>query len=51
MRGYVGNVYIIITGIYSGDGNLNWFIDAGGLYGIGRFYNVGVFGCNGGRGG
>jgi hypothetical protein len=47
----IGNVLVIITSIYSGDGNLDQFIDVGGLCDVGRFCNAGVFGCNGGRGG
>ena len=36
-----GNIYIIITGSYSSSStNLNGFI------GVGRFYNIGVFGYN-----
>ena len=35
----------------SGDGNLDRFIDAGGLCGVGRFCDTGVSGCDGGRGG
>ena len=47
----VGNVLVTITDICSGDSNLDWFIDAGGLYSVGRFYNTGVSNCDGGRGG
>ena len=47
----MGNVFIIITGIYSSDNNLDQFINAGGLYNIGRFYNTGVSGCNSSKGG
>jgi len=38
-------------GIYSSNSNLNRFINAGRLYSISRFYNIGIFGCNSGRGG
>ena len=51
MCGYIGNIYITITGICSGDSNLDQFIDAGGLYNISKFCNTGVSGCDGGRGG
>ena len=51
MYSCASNVLITLTGIYSGNSNLDWFIDAGGLYSIGRFYNTGVFGCDGSRGG
>ena len=51
MRSYAGNVFITIIGIYSGDSNLDWFINISGLYGVGRFYNTGVSGCDGGKGG
>ena len=48
---YIGNILVTIAGIYNGNGNLNQFINAGRLCGVGRFYNIGIFGCNGGRGG
>ena len=51
MRSYTGNVLITITGICSGDSNLDQFIDAGGLYSVGRFCDTGVSGCDGSRGG
>ena len=50
MRSSVGRFYNV-TGSYSGNGNLDRFIDASRLYSIGRFCSTGVFGCNGGRGG
>ena len=48
---YIGNVFITLVGIYSGDGNLDWFIDVGGLCGIDIFCDTGVSSCDGGRGG
>ena len=51
MYNYIGNVFVIVTGIYSGNGDLDWFINAGRLYNIGRFYNTGISGCDGGKGG
>ena len=49
MRSCAGNVYVTIAGIYSGNSNFNWFINAGGLYGVGRFCDTSVFNCNGGK--
>ena len=43
------NIYIIITGSYSGNNNLKRFINIGGLYNINKFYNIGVFSYNRGR--
>ena len=43
--------FITITGIYSGDGNLDWFINTSRLYGVSRFCNIGVSSYNSGRGG
>ena len=46
---YTGNILIAFTGIYSGNGNLDWFINAGRLYSVDKFYNTGVFSYNGGK--
>ena len=51
MYNYTGNILITIAGIYSGNSNLDWFIDAGGLYGVDKFYNTDISSCDGGRGG
>ena len=47
--GVIGNIYIIITGIYYSGGNLDKFINAGGLYNINKFYNTGIFSYNSGK--
>ena len=46
-----GDIYIIITGSYNGGGNLDRFVNVGGLYSVGRFYSIGVFNYNSSRGG
>ena len=51
MYSYTGNVFITITGICSGDSNLDQFINAGGLCGVSRFCNTDISGCDGGKGG
>ena len=51
MHNYAGNILVIIVGICSSNSNLDQFIDAGRLYSIDRFCNIGVFGYDSGRGG
>ena len=51
MCSYAGNVLVTIAGICSGNSNLDWFINAGGLCSVGRFCDTGISGCDGGRGG
>ena len=46
-----GNVYVAVAGNYSSGGNLDRFINIGGLYNIDRFRSIGIFGYNSGRGG
>ena len=48
---YTGNVLITIVGTYSGNSNLDRFVNVGRLYGVSRFYNAGVFGRDSGKGG
>ena len=51
LRGYVGNIFITIIGICSGDGNLDWFININRLCGVSRFCDTGVSGYNNSKGG
>ena len=46
-----GNVCVTIAGSYNSSGNLDRFVNVGGLYSVSRFCSIGVFGCNSGRGG
>ena len=41
-----GNIYITITGRYSGNSILDRFINTGKLYNINKFYNIDVFSYN-----
>ena len=46
-----GDICITLVGSYSGSGNLDRFVNAGGLYSVGRLYSIGVFSYNSSRGG
>jgi len=46
-----GDIYITLTGSYSGSGNPDRFVNAGRLYGVGRLYSIGIFSYNSSRGG
>ena len=46
-----GDICVTLAGSCSGGGNPDRFVDAGGLYGVGRLYSIGVFSYNSSRGG